>query len=69
MKKQFTLLNQATGRIAYRFQARDLHLVMGLAPRGNSTRFRMLIDGEPPGDRHGSDVDNQGNGRVTEQGL
>src|SRR4030095_15242552 len=27
MKKQFTVLNQANGRIAYRFHARDLHLV------------------------------------------
>jgi thiol-disulfide isomerase/thioredoxin len=69
MKKQFTALNQANGRIAYRFHARDLHLVMGPAARGGSVRFRVLIDGEPPGARHGIDVDDQGAGTVTEQRL
>ena len=69
IKKQFIVLNQANGRIAYRFQARDLHLVMGPAARGQSVRFRVLIDGEPPGAGHGIDVDDQGNGTVTEQRL
>ena len=63
------LLNQANGRIAYRFHARDLHLVMGPATRGGSVRFRVLIDGQPPGAGHGTDVDDQGNGTVTEQRL
>ena len=67
--KQATLLNQANGRIAYRFHARDLHLVMGPAARGTSVRFRLLIDGQPPGAAHGLDVDDQGNGTVTEQRL
>ena len=53
----------------YRFQARDLHLVMGLAARGTSVRFRVLIDGQPPGAAHGIDVDEQGNGTVSEQRL
>ena len=69
MKQQFTVLNQANGRIAYRFHSRDLHLVMGPAARGGSVRFRVLIDGELPGARHGIDVDDQGNGTVTEQRL
>ncbi len=47
--KQATALNKANGRIAYRFHARDLHLVMGPAARGTSVRFRVLIDGQPPG--------------------
>ncbi len=67
--KQAAALNQANGRIAYRFQARDLHLVMGPAVRGTSVRFRVLIDGQPPGAAHGIDVDDQGNGTVTEQRL
>jgi thiol-disulfide isomerase/thioredoxin len=67
--KQATVLNKANGRIAYRFHARDLHLVMGLAARGTSVRFRVLIDGQPPGAAHGIDVDDQGNGTVTEQRL
>jgi thiol-disulfide isomerase/thioredoxin len=64
-----TVLHAANGRIAYRFHARDLHLVMGPAARGASVRFRVLIDGQPPGAAHGSDVDDQGNGTVTEQRL
>jgi len=69
VKKQATVLNQGNGRIVYRFHARDLHLVMGPAAPGASVRFRVLIDGQPPGAAHGIDVDDQGNGRVTEQRL
>jgi thiol-disulfide isomerase/thioredoxin len=67
--KQATRLNKAGGRIVYRFHARDLHLVMGPAARGASVRFRVLVDGQPPGAAHGSDVDDQGYGTVTEQRL
>ena len=63
------MLNVAGGRIAYRFHARDLHLIMGPAERGGAVPFRVFIDGQPPGAGHGSDVDDQGNGRVTEQRL
>jgi thioredoxin family protein len=69
VEKQATVLNQANGRIAYRFHARDLHLVMGPAARGGSVRFRVRIDGQPPGAAHGTDVDDQGNGTATEQRL
>jgi thiol-disulfide isomerase/thioredoxin len=69
MGKQAVVLNQAGGRIAYRFRARDLHLVMGPVARGKSIRFRVLIDGLPPGAARGSDVDDQGRGTVTEQRL
>jgi thiol-disulfide isomerase/thioredoxin len=55
------------GRIAYRFHASDVHLIMGPAQRGVSVRFRVLIDGRPPGPAHGLDVDSQGNGTVTFQ--
>jgi thiol-disulfide isomerase/thioredoxin len=65
VEKQAIVLNKANGRIAYRFHARDLHLVMGPAARGKSVRFRVLIDGHPPGAAHGIDVDDQGNGTVT----
>ena len=67
--KQATALNQANGRIAYGFHARDLHIVMGPAERGKSVRFRVLIDGQAPGTSHGLDVDDQGNGTVSEQRL
>src|SRR6266540_4324394 len=69
MEEQATTLNTANGRIAYRFHARDLHLVMGPAVRGTSVRFRVLIDGQPPGAAHGTDVDDQGNGTVTQPRL
>jgi thiol-disulfide isomerase/thioredoxin len=69
VKKEATALTKANGRIAYRFHARDLHLVMGPATPGTSVRFRVLIDGQAPGAAHGSDVDEQGIGTVTQQRL
>ena len=62
-------LNQPGGRIAYRFHARDLHLVMGPAAHVTSVRFRVLIDGQAPGPAHGVDVDAKGNGTVAEQRM
>ena len=69
VQAQATVLNQAGGRIAYRFHARDLHIVMGPAAPGSPVRFRVLIDGQEPGDAHGTDVDDQGNGTVTQPRL
>ncbi len=69
MKPETAVLNKPNGRVAYRFHARDLHLVMGPAAPGTSVRFRVLIDGQPPGAAHGIDVDEQGDGTVTEQRL
>jgi thiol-disulfide isomerase/thioredoxin len=69
VQRQATVLHQAGGQIAYRFHARDLHLVMGPAEPGTPVRFRVLIDGQPPGAAHGTDVDDQGNGTVTEPRL
>jgi thiol-disulfide isomerase/thioredoxin len=70
VQKGAILLHTAGGRIVYRFHARDVHLVMGPASKGTSVRFRVLIDGQPPGAAaHGLDVDDQGNGTVTEQRL
>jgi thiol-disulfide isomerase/thioredoxin len=67
--KQAVRLNQANGRIAYRFHARDLHVVMGPAAHDTPVRFRLLIDGQPPGAAHGADVDDQGGGSVAAQRL
>jgi thiol-disulfide isomerase/thioredoxin len=69
VKKGAAVLNKDNGGIAYRFHARDLHLVMGPAAPGTSVKFRVLIDGQPPGAAHGIDVDEQGSGTVTEQRL
>ncbi len=69
VKRQAVVLNQADGGIAYRFYARDLHLVIGPGTPGTPVRFRVRIDGQPPGAGHGTDVDDQGNGAVTEPRL
>jgi thiol-disulfide isomerase/thioredoxin len=69
VKQQATVLHQAGGQIVYRFQARDLHLVMGPAAPGTPVRFRVRIEGQPPGAAHGTDVDDQGYGTVTEPRL
>src|SRR5215472_8935213 len=69
VKQEPAVLNSPNGRIAYRFHARDLNLVMGPAAPGTPVQFRVLIDGQPPGDARGLDVDEQGNGTVTEQRL
>jgi hypothetical protein len=52
-----------------KIHARDPHLVMGPAAPGTPVRFRVLIDGQPPGAAHGIDVDEQGNGTVSEQRM
>ena len=67
LRKDAGLLNQAGGRIVYRFRARDVNLIMGPAARGAPVRFRVLVDGRPPGRAHGGDVDDQGHGTVTDQ--
>lgn len=69
LKNEAAVLNKPNGRIAYRFHARDLHLVMGPAAPGTSLKFRVLIDGQPPGAARGLDVDEQGYGTVTGQRL
>lgn len=69
VQKQATVLNRANGRIACAFHARDLHMVMGPSSRGTPVRFRVRIDGQPPGAAHGGDVDEQGNGVLAEQRL
>jgi thiol-disulfide isomerase/thioredoxin len=69
VQQQAARLHEPNGRIAYRFHARDLHLVMGPAAQENPVRFRVLIDGQPPGAAHGVDVDERGNGTITEQRL
>jgi thiol-disulfide isomerase/thioredoxin len=69
VKNQAVGLDKPNGRIAYRFHARDLNLVMGPATPGTSVRFRVLIDGQPPSAAHGIDVDGQGHGTVIEQRL
>jgi thiol-disulfide isomerase/thioredoxin len=64
--RQATVMNEAGGRITFRFHARDLNLVLGPSESGSPVRFRVLIDGAAPGPAHGLDVDEEGNGMVAE---
>jgi thiol-disulfide isomerase/thioredoxin len=61
------VLAERGGRIAFRFQARDVNLVMGPAQRGTAIPFRVFLDGLPATVAHGTDVDADGTGTVTEQ--
>jgi cytochrome c biogenesis protein CcdA/thiol-disulfide isomerase/thioredoxin len=67
--RERAVLDQAGGRITYRFHARDLHLVLGPAAGGKPVRFKVLIDGKPPLADHGFDTDAQGNGTIDAQRL
>jgi thiol-disulfide isomerase/thioredoxin len=69
LEQEAAVLSEANGRIVHRFHARDLHLVMAPAARPGSVRFRVLLDGEPPGAARGGDVDEHGDGTVTEPRL
>ena len=69
VKRGASVLNGVDGRIAFRFHARDVHLVMGPPPRGTSVPFRVLVDGESPGAAHGLDADDEGEGTLSQQRL
>ncbi|MDG3440104.1 cytochrome c biogenesis protein CcdA [Nitrospirillum amazonense] len=62
--REFATAGQAGARIAYRFHARDLHLVLAPGADGQPVRFRVRIDGAAPGADHGTDVDADGVGTV-----
>jgi thiol-disulfide isomerase/thioredoxin len=59
--QEYVALDQAGGTIAYRFHARDAHLVLSRG-KHDPIAFRVLMDGEAPGPSHGVDVDEDGNG-------
>jgi thiol-disulfide isomerase/thioredoxin len=63
------VLQASPGKIAFRFHARDLHLVLGTAKDGKPVHFRVKIDSTAPGEDHGSDTDPNGAGIVQEHRL
>ena len=69
IERRTSVLDRTGGRILFRFHARDVHLVMRPRQRETSVPFCVLIDGEPPSDAHGLDIDEQGRGTVTQQRL
>jgi thiol-disulfide isomerase/thioredoxin len=60
---------EAGARLAYRFESRDVHLVMAPAEPGSAVPFRVVLDGGRPGADRGSDVDADGAGTLTEPRL
>jgi thiol-disulfide isomerase/thioredoxin len=65
--EQGVVSTEADGRIAFRFHARDVHLV--LRPSDWPVEYHVTLDGEAPGASHGGDVDEQGNGVLSEPRL
>jgi thiol-disulfide isomerase/thioredoxin len=57
------VLARAGGSIAFRFHARDAHLVLSTGAQ-DPIPFRVVLDGAAPGSSHGVDVDEQGNGEL-----
>jgi thiol-disulfide isomerase/thioredoxin len=61
VEEESAVLEGGSGSLAYRFEGRDLNLVMG-----GSGRFTVRLDGGPPGEDRGLDVDGSGEGTLTE---
>lgn len=68
ISKQSAVLRAPGGAINYRFQGRDLHLVLG-SHSGKPVRFKVTLDGAAPGKNHGVDTDARGAGVIHEQRL
>ncbi|HYP48939.1 MAG TPA: redoxin family protein [Thermoleophilaceae bacterium] len=66
VEQEFAELEEAGGSIAYRFEARDLNLVLVPPAGGDAARFTVLLDGEPLGRDGGVDVDASGAGVIAE---
>jgi thiol-disulfide isomerase/thioredoxin len=69
MREDRVVLNDAGGRILFRFHSRDVHLVLRRADDRKPAPFRVLLDGEAPGAAHGVDIDDDGNGLLDDDRL
>jgi thiol-disulfide isomerase/thioredoxin len=68
LARENVVLEQDGGGIAFRFHARDAHLVLSRETQ-EPIPFRVLLDGEPPGPAHGEDTDQEGNGLLRDGRL
>jgi thiol-disulfide isomerase/thioredoxin len=68
IERELVVLEEGSGSIVFRFQARDAHLVLSPG-NGGPIPFRVLVDGEAPGPSHGVDVDEEGNSVLTDGRL
>jgi len=66
--REYALVNEVGGSIAFRFHARDTHLVLSAGAR-DPIPFRVLVDGQAPGSSHGVDIDEDGQGVLREGRL
>jgi hypothetical protein len=66
VEEESALLSAAAGSITFRFQARDLNLVLAPPATVEPVRFTVRLDGQPPGDDHGLDIDESGEGTLDE---
>ncbi len=64
IEAEFAEPDADAGAIAFRFEGRDLNLVLTPRAGGEPAPFTVLLDGEPPGEDGGVDVDGSGAGAV-----
>jgi thiol-disulfide isomerase/thioredoxin len=63
------VLQSAPGTIVFRFHSRDLHFVLGPTSNGKPVRFKVTLEGAPPGSECGVDCAPDGSGIVREPRL
>ena len=65
---QRAVLTGPTGAVRYQFRGRDVHLVLA-STTDRPVRFRITINGHPPGEAAGADVSPSGDGVIRDQRL
>jgi hypothetical protein len=68
VERRASVSTRADGRIAFRFHARDVHLVLR-SRTDEAVPFRVLLDAAPPGAAHGLDIDEEGHGTLVQPRL
>jgi thiol-disulfide isomerase/thioredoxin len=66
IEEESAVLGAAGGSVTFRFHARDLNLVLAPPASGAPVSLTVLLDGQRPGDHHGLDIDELGEGTVDE---
>jgi thiol-disulfide isomerase/thioredoxin len=66
VEEESAVLSAADGSVTFRFHARDLNMVLTPPTSNAPVRFTVLLDGQPPGNDHGLDVNDLGEGTVDE---
>lgn len=63
VERERAVTTSKNSKIQYRFRARDIHLVLGNS--NEPVKYRVTIDGKPPGASHGVDTDANGQGIIS----